>query len=63
MNKITQSGYQYMAFMKALAFFGEKTICVFRDFEGKPAILRLDNQSSFREWNGCFSLYNFDAKR
>jgi len=46
----------YGAFINALAFFGERTICVFREYQGKPAILRIENQEHFREWTGCFSL-------
>ena len=49
----------YGAFLEAFAFFGQGTICVFREYQGKPAILRIDNQKSFKEWNGCFSLYNY----
>ena len=49
----------YGAFLEALAFFDQGTICVFREYQGKPAILRIDNQKSFKEWNGCFSLYNY----
>ena len=53
----------YGAFINALAFFGERTICVFREYQGKPAILRIENQKHFKEWTGCFSLYNYAEPR
>lgn len=50
---------EYAASLLALAHFGERSICVWREFDGKPAILRLEKQHYYKEWPGCFSLYNF----
>lgn len=36
-----------------------RTICVFRSVAGIQTICPLDNQRSYKEWEGCFSLINF----
>ena len=56
MEKISRSGLEYLAFTQAGVLWGRGTVCVFREYQNKPAILRLENQRAFREWNGCFSL-------
>ena len=33
-----------------------KTICVARSFEGYLIALRIDKQSSYKEYSGCFSI-------
>lgn len=32
------------------------TICVVRSVNGQDTVLPLDNQRSYAEWSGCFSL-------
>ena len=32
------------------------TICVIREYQGYQVIMPIENQSSYREWSGCFSL-------
>jgi hypothetical protein len=58
MDKMSLELLETAAYWVALANFGEKTICVMREFEKKPCYLRLDNQKHYKEWNGCFSLIN-----
>jgi len=58
-NTFTHDGYQSIALLKALKLFNEGTVCVWREFEGKPAVLKLEQQNRFKEFNGCFSLYNY----
>lgn len=31
-------------------------ICVLREVNGHLVALRIQNQSAFREWSGCFSI-------
>lgn len=31
-------------------------ICVIREINGRECVLRLSNQSSYKEWTGCFSI-------
>jgi len=59
MNKLDQESLASVALLYALSYWGERTVCVWRKFDGKPAVLKLDNQSSYKEWSGCFSLYNY----
>lgn len=47
------------AYWQALAKFPARSICVWRTYEGKPAILRLKDQAAYKEWAGCFSLVSF----
>lgn len=54
--KISKSGLEYLAILKACQLWGKGTICVFREHDGKPAVLKLENQRSFNEWDGCFSI-------
>lgn len=56
MTKITRSGLEYLAFTQAAVQWGRGAICVMREHQNKPAILRIENQRAFREWVGCFSL-------
>ena len=58
MTKFTREQERSIALLYALSYWGQGTVCVWREWQGKPAVLKLDNQSSYREWNGCFSLYN-----
>jgi len=37
------------------------TICVERMVNGSPEWLALDNQESYREWEGCFSIVNLGS--
>lgn len=32
------------------------TICVIRSVSGKDTVLALENQRSYPEWSGCFSI-------
>lgn len=54
--KISSEQLARLALLEAIVRWGQGTICVFREHEGKPAVLRLDQQNTFREWGGCFSL-------
>ena len=55
---MTRETLETAAYWEALARFGERTICVMREVHNKPCFLRLENQRSYKEWNGCFSLIN-----
>lgn len=56
--KMTHELLETAAYWSALAKFPERSICVWRSIDGKPAILRLFDQRSYAEWSGCFSLVN-----
>lgn len=61
MKTLDQESLASVALLYALSYWGQGTVCVWRKYEGKPAVLKLDSQSSYREWSGCFSLYNHAA--
>ena len=52
----TRDGLTYLAMQQAAILFGNGAICVMRESNGKPAVLRIENQKSFKEWAGCFSI-------
>ena len=33
-------------------------VCVFRQVHGRTQVLKLVHQHHYKEWNGCFSIYN-----
>lgn len=37
-------------------------ICVFKEVFGRVQVLKLVHQDHYKEWNGCFSIYN-NARR
>jgi hypothetical protein len=55
---MTRELMETAAYWSALAKFPERSICVWRSIDGKPAIMRLFDQRSYAEWSGCFSLVN-----
>ena len=52
----TVEALEHNALLQAMVQWDKGTICVFRDYQAKPAVLRLDNQRSYKEWNNCFSI-------
>ena len=62
MTTLSKESQASTALLYALAYWGERTVCVWRQWEGKPAVLKLDNPASYKEWGGCFSLYNHANK-
>ena len=50
-------GKTALALQQAQIHFGKGSICVMREYRGKPVVLKIENQHHFKEWVGCFSVY------
>ena len=56
LKKFDRPTLEKLALLYAIVQWGRGTICVFREHDGKPAVMRLHNQTAYKEWGGCFSL-------
>lgn len=55
-NCFTEYGFTVIAMQQAAIQWGRGTVCVLRQFEGKPAAFRIHDQRTYKEWAGCFSI-------